>query len=82
MKWIRIIFFIGSIVVLFLIVYAIVNTMVSYKYEIEEPSKLNQIDIELAKGYLNSRITWLWYFFSYVGINVLFLLVSIFYKKK
>lgn len=82
MKWVRIIFFIGSIVVLFLIVYAIVNSMVSYKYEIEEPPKLNQIDIELAKGYLNSIITWLWCFFSYVGINVLFLLVSIFYKKK
>lgn len=82
MKWVRIIFFIGSIVVLFLIVYAIVNSMVSYKYEIEESPKWDQIDIELAKGYLNSIITWLWCFFSYVGINVLFLFVSIFYKKK
>lgn len=82
MKWVKIVFFIGSIVVLFLIAYAILNGMVSYKYEIEEPPKLDKIDIELFAGHLKSKITWLWCFFSYVGINIIFLLESILSRKK
>jgi hypothetical protein len=35
MKWIRIVFIIISIILLFVIIYAIINCEVSYKYEIE-----------------------------------------------
>jgi uncharacterized SAM-binding protein YcdF (DUF218 family) len=82
MKWFRIIFLIISFVVLFLIAYAIINSLISSKYEIEEPPKLNKIDIEIADGYLNSLIMWLWCFLGYVGLNVVFLLGSMFSKKK
>lgn len=81
MKWIRIAFLITSIAILLIIVYAIINSMVSYKYEIEEPPKLYKINIEFAAGYLKSHITWLWYFLGYVAISIIFLAISIFSKK-
>jgi uncharacterized SAM-binding protein YcdF (DUF218 family) len=82
MKKIRIIWCILSIAILLLITYNIINSMISYKYEIEKPFNVNKINTELAAGYLNSNIISLWYFFSYVGINIIFLLVSILYKRK
>lgn len=81
MKWIRVVFIIGSIILLFLIAYAVFNSLVSYKYEIKEPPILAKIDIELAEGYLKSKITWLWCFWGYVAINVI-ILFSMFRKKK
>ena len=60
MRLFRIIYFIVSIVVLLIIAYAIINSMVSFKYEIEEPPKLDNIDIGFAVGYLESQITWLY----------------------
>lgn len=82
MKKIRILFFTVSVILFFIISYAIINSMVSYKYEIEEPPKSKKIDIELAAGYLESQITCLCYFEGYVGINLVFLLSIIFVKKK
>jgi uncharacterized SAM-binding protein YcdF (DUF218 family) len=81
MRWFRIIYFIVSIVILLIIAYAIINSMVSFKYEIEEPPKLDNIDIGFAVGYLKSQITWLYCFGCYVAINVIFLSSSIFLKK-
>lgn len=82
MKKINIIWLILSSAILLLTAYAIIDSLVSYKYEIEEPPRVDKIDIELAAGYLNSRIICLWCFLSYVGINVVFLFISIFSKKK
>ena len=82
MKWIRITFLIISAVVLLIIAYAIINSMVSYKYEMEEPPKLYEINIEFAAGYLKSQITWLWFFFGYVAISIIILLRSMFDRKK
>lgn len=82
MKKINIIWLILSSAILLLTAYAIMDSLVSYKCEIEEPPKVDKIDIELAAVYLNSIITCLWYFLSYVGINVVFLFISIFSKKK
>lgn len=79
MKWVRIIFFIGSIILSFMIVYAIINNMISYKYEIEEPPS-GKIDIGLAEVYLKSQTTWLWCFFSYIAINIIILYPML--KKK
>lgn len=81
MKWIRITFLIISVVVLFVIAYAIINSMVSYKYEMEEPPKLYEINIEFAVGYLKSQITWLWCFLGYVAISIIILLRSMFDRK-
>lgn len=81
MKWIRIVFLIASIAILFIIAYAIINSMVSYKYEIVESSNLYKINIEFATTYLKSHITWLWYFLGYVVISTIFLLISVFSKK-
>lgn len=81
MKWIRIVFLIASIAFLFIIAYAIINSMVSYKYEIEESSNLYKINIEFVTAYLKSHITWLWYFLGYVVISTIFLLISVFSKK-
>ena len=82
MKWIRITFLIISAVVLLIIAYAIINSMVSYKYEMEEPPKLYEINIEFAAGYLKSQITWLWCFFGYVAISIIILLRSMVDRKK
>ena len=81
MKWIRITFLIISVVVLFVIAYAIINSMVSYKYEMEEPPKLYEINIEFAVGYLKSQITWLWCFLGYVAISIIIILRSMFDRK-
>ena len=44
MKKIRIIWCILSIAILLLITYNIINSMISYKYEIEEPFNVNKIN--------------------------------------
>lgn len=82
MKWIRIVFLLVSFIVLLLVSYAIINGMISYKYEIEESSRLDKIDIKIAACYLKSQITWLWCFLGYVGITIIFLFNSILDKKK
>ena len=73
MKWIRITFLIISAVVLLIIAYAIINSMVSYKYEMEEPPKLYEINIEF-KITNNMVMVFFWlcgYFYYYfIKINV------------
>lgn len=71
-----------SLVILFFIIADIVNSQVSYKYEIEEPPKVNCIDIELASGYLISKIKWLEYFLCYVVVSIALFANSIFNKRK
>jgi uncharacterized protein YggT (Ycf19 family) len=81
MKWIRIIFLIVSIVLSLIIIYAIINSWVSYKYEIEE-SFNDKVDIQWASGYLLSLIECLKYFLYYVIVTIIYLLISMFSKKK
>lgn len=66
-----------SLVILFFIITDLVNSQVSYKYEIDEPSKVDYIDKEFASGYLIGKIRWLKVFLYYVGISILLFLYSI-----
>lgn len=80
MKWIRIIFVIVSVILSLLILYAIVNSMVSHKYEIEGRMG-DMVDIQWVEEWMFSTIKSLKYFLGYVVVNVIFLLFSIFSKK-
>jgi hypothetical protein len=81
MKWVRIVFITVSIILSLVIIYAIVNSGVSYKYEIKENIS-GKIDILWASGYLLSLIEWLKYFLYYIIITVVYLLISIVVKEK
>jgi len=52
MKWIRIVFIIISIILLFVIIYAIINCEVSYKYEIEGR---NGDKVDIPNSYLKGH---------------------------
>ena len=81
MKWIRIIFLIVSIVLLFMIIYVIINSGVSHKYEIEGRTG-DMVDIQWVEEWMLSFIKWLKYFLSYVIATIIYLLISMFSKKK
>lgn len=80
MKWIRVIFIVVSIIISSLIVYAIINTEISYKYEIEGRIG-DRVDIQWVAEHLFNTIQWLKYFWGYVVANIIYLLASMFYKR-
>lgn len=71
-----------SVILLFFIVIEICNTLVSYKYEIDEPPISYSPDITLAKSYLNSKIKYLGYFLFYLILSILTYTYLLFIKKK
>ena len=81
MKWVRIIFIIVSIILSLIIVYAIINSGVSHKYEIEGRAG-DMVDIQWVEEWMLSFIEWMKYFLYYVIVTVVYLLVSMFSKKK
>ena len=66
----------------------IINTLVSYKYEISERMILgnmmrgfDSVPIEVAAGYMNGELLVLKGFVLYLGINILIISVTLFAKK-
>lgn len=83
MKWIKLIYIIFSVLLAPVIAFAIVNSEVSYKYELEENYlEIGTIGAKYARGYLNSLIETLILFLSYVLINITILLFSIYHNKR
>lgn len=76
MKWIRIVLIIVSIILLFVIAYAIINCEVSYKYEIEGRDG-DKVDILWVAEWLKETINVWKYFLWYVIINTAYLSMSI-----
>ena len=81
-KIINLIAILISLILLFFIIADIVNSQISYKYEIEESFGAECIDIKFASGYLKSKIRWLGYFSYYVIISIILFASSIFSNKK
>lgn len=83
MKWIRIVLIIVSIILLFVIAYAIINCEVSYKYEIESRDG-DKVDILWVAEWLKETINVWKYFLWYVIINTVYLSMSIIdsYRQK
>jgi uncharacterized protein YggT (Ycf19 family) len=81
MKWIRIIFLIISIILSLIIIYAIINSWVSHKYEIEGRAG-DLVDIQWVEEWMLSTIMCLKYFLYYIIVTIIYLLISIFSKKK
>lgn len=78
MKRTKIIFLVASIIVLCIVIFYIINTKVSLKYEIEEIRYMtNTVNIDLAKQYLLEQIKLLQYFGIYIFVNIIFLLFFI-----
>lgn len=78
MKRTKIIFLVASIIVLCIVIFYIINTKVSLKYEIEEIRYMtNTVNIDLAKQYLLEQIKLLHYFGIYIFVNIIFLLFFI-----
>lgn len=64
-----------------MLVYSVINTKVSLKYEIEEIRYFtNTVNIDLAEHYLLGQIEILRYFICYVFVNIAFLIISILKK--
>ena len=61
----------ASLALLLFIIADIVNSLVSYQYEIEGPPKVDYIDMELASGYLMGKIIWLKIFSCYVVVSII-----------
>jgi hypothetical protein len=80
MKIFKILFLFISIALALLIGYSIINSLVSYKYEIE--GQYDKVSIKIAGDYLMSQVWCLRYFLYYVLVNIVFLLISLFYKRK
>ncbi|WP_221657164.1 hypothetical protein [Bacteroides salyersiae] len=53
-----------SLVILFFIIADLVNSQVSYKYEIDDPIVGDYIDKEFVSGYLIGKIRWLKFFYT------------------
>ena len=84
-KWIKIIWLIISVIAFILVILMIINTLVSYKYEISERMILgnmmrgfDSVPIEVAAGCLNGTLLVLKGFVLYVGINILFITITLF----
>ena len=71
-----------SLVILFFVIADLVNSQVSYKYEIEDPIVGDYIHKEFASGYLIGKIRWLKVFLYYVGISIILFMYSISSTKK
>uniref|UniRef100_UPI00402772CF hypothetical protein n=1 Tax=Candidatus Cryptobacteroides bacterium TaxID=3085639 RepID=UPI00402772CF len=87
-KWIKIIWLIISVIAFILVILMIINTLVSYKYEISERMILgnmmrgfDSVPIEVAAGYLNGTLLVLKGFVLYIGINILFITITLFVKN-
>ena len=87
-KWIKIIWLIISAIAFILVILMIINTLVSYKYEISERMILgnmirgfDSVPIEVAAGYMNGELLVLKGFVLYLGINILIISVTLFAKK-
>ena len=76
-------FIIVSIILLFVIAYAIINCEISYKYEIENRHG-DKVDILWVEEWLRETINVWKYFLCYVIINTVYLLMSIidYYRQK
>ena len=77
MKWIRIVFIIISIILLFVIIYAIINCEVSYKYEIEGRNG----DILWVGEWLKEYIRICKYFLCYIIVTIVYIITSTLKKK-
>lgn len=87
-KWIKIIWLVISVIAFILAILMIINTLVSYKYEISERMILgnmirgfDSVPIEVAAGYMNGELLVLKGFVLYLGINILIISVTLFAKK-
>ena len=87
-KWIKIIWLIISVATLILVIYMILNTMVSYKYEISEKRIIGKlirgydsVPIEVAAGYINGEILVLKCIAMYIGTNIIFIIITLFAKN-
>lgn len=87
-KWIKIIWLIISAIAFILAILMIINTLVSYKYEISERMILgnmirgfDSVPIEVAAGYMNGELLVLKGFVLYLGINILFITITLFVKN-
>ena len=70
MKWLRIVFVATLIILSLLIIYAIINCEISYKYEIENRCG-DKIDILWVEEWLKETIKVWKFFLCYVIINIL-----------
>lgn len=81
MKWIRFAFVAISIVLSLVIVYAIINCEISYKYEIENRNG-DKVDILWIGKWLKETIQVWKLFLCYVIINIFYLLASFRHRNK
>lgn len=81
MKKVRIVFIVISIVLLFVIVYAIINSEVIYKYEIEGRNG-DKVDVLWVGDWVKETIKVWRSFFCYVVVNIVFLMISVLKKNK
>ena len=81
MKWIRIVLVVVSIILLFVIVYAIINSEISYKYEIGNRYG-DKVDISWVEEWLKETIKVWKLFLCYVIINIFYLLASFIHCNK
>ena len=80
MKWLRIVFVATSIILSLLIIYAIINCEISYKYEIENRCG-DKIDILWVEEWLKETIKVWKFFLCYVIINIFYLIAVNLQKK-
>ena len=80
MKWIRIVFIIISIILLFVIMYAIINCEFSYKYEIEGRNG-DRVDILWVGEWLKEYIRICKYFLCYIIVTIVYITTSTLKKK-
>lgn len=81
MKWLRIVFVATSIILSLLIIYAIINCEISYKYEIENRCG-DKIDILWVEEWLKETIKVWKFFLCYVIINIFYLVASLVNSRK
>mgnify|MGYP001024653828 FL=1 len=81
MKWLRIVFVATSIILSLLIVCAIINCEISYKYEIENRCG-DKIDILWVEEWLKETIKVWKFFLCYVIINIFYLVASLVNSRK
>lgn len=76
MKWLRIVFVSTSIILSLVIVYAIINCEISYKYEIENRFG-DKVDILWVEEWIKETIKVWKFFLCYVLINIFYLIASL-----
>ena len=67
-----------TVIILMVVIWALINSYISLKYEVQEAKILSEVGAEVAvkENYLTERITWLWLLAGYLSINVYFLFRS------